>query len=397
MSTPTFTQQLDPAQLPSPQPADLLTGAQTEFHLFSSLPLEIRLRIYTLSLPNPRLIPLVYIPPSTLIVASQQHQHQQHNQSVIPSLLPPLHITQSTIRTPKFSPPSLLHTTHGSRAFSLALYIPCLPLCGLPCPPQQTLYLPTHDIVYFPSLASPLPLPLSTFNRDSNLNASFTNFASIHTLAIPLSLMFVRRLAVSEDVFLGVEKGRWRRRGIAYAHAHGGRTSSTSELVMRRELEKGTSTVSSEGSGCVGLLGGTNGGSGKGGIDAITVSNVADFWDVVRRKFQGLEEVWIVGDGTEGRLFEEANMDVCESSRGHTFDERDCERRDGDKNGMTRERRMSFKGKIERAVSRLEEETGWTAPRWRYMGCEEGDFSSSAFEIAEERDCLGGHVLAHTL
>ena len=165
---------------------------------------------------------------------------------------------------------------------------------------------------------------------------------------------------------------------------------------MRREIEKGTSTVSSGGSGCVGLLGGTNGGSGRGGIDAITVSNCTNFWDVVRRKFQGLEEVWIVVEGTKGRLLE-ANMDVCGSSRGQTFDERNCERRDGDKIGVTRERRMSFKAKIEREVCRLQEETGWTAPRLRYMGCKEGDFSSSAIEIAEERDSLGGHGLADTL
>ena len=51
---------------------------------------------------------------------------------------------------------------------------------------------------------------------------------------------------------------------------------------------------------------------------------------------------------------------------------------------MTRERRMSFESKIERAVSQLAQETGWKAPKWRYLGREdEEELSYSRFEFVE--------------
>ncbi|PVH73529.1 hypothetical protein DL98DRAFT_519856 [Cadophora sp. DSE1049] len=95
-------------------------------------------------------------------------------------------------------------------------------------------------------------------------------------------------------------------------------------------------------------------------------------------------------------------MDDCEEgSWRRAFDERGCERRGGDgygdRNGMTRQRRMSFRAKIEGAVSRLEEETGWTAPRWRYFGCEdeEENFSNSRFKFVEAQGCLEGEEPVH--
>lgn len=150
-----------------------------------------------------------------------------------------------------------------------------------------------------------------------------------------------------------------------------------------------------------GVIGGMRGRIGKGGIDAITLSNLSEFWDVVRRKFWGVEEVWIVGEGMERKVLE-GDMDDCEEgSWRRAFDEKGCERRRGDgygdRNGMTRQRRMSFKAKIEGAVRRLEEATGWIAPKWRYLGCEaeEDDFLRSGFETAQSRDCLGGDELVH--
>ncbi|PVH67812.1 hypothetical protein DL98DRAFT_523123 [Cadophora sp. DSE1049] len=95
-------------------------------------------------------------------------------------------------------------------------------------------------------------------------------------------------------------------------------------------------------------------------------------------------------------------MYVCEEgSWGRGFDERGCERRGGDgygdRNGMTRQRRISFRAKIERAVSRLEEETGWTAPRWRYLGCEDQEeaFSHSRFEFLKAQGYLAAKGPVH--
>jgi len=229
------------------------------------------------------------------------------------------------------------------------------------------------------------PIPGShTHTQPFNASASFTNFATIHTLATPISLTFVQRLAVSEDVFLEVEKRRWGKMRQRAMMDLGGMVFGGSE--------KSSNILSSTRAGR----------EGKGGIDAITLSNLSEFWDVVRRKFSGVEEVWIVGEGMEERVLE-GDVDDCKGNPwGRSFDERSRERRSGDGNGigngngndnangnangtmMTRERRMSFESKIERAVSQLAQETGWKAPKWRYLGREdEEELSYSRFEFVE--------------
>ena len=116
----------------------------------------------------------------------------------------------------------------------------------------------------------------------------------------------------------------------------------------------------------------------KGGIDAITLSNLSEFCDIVRRKFLALEEVSIVGERMENRVLDGDTDNRKEYPWGRSFDEGFRERWSDDgsinSNGngtmITRERRLSFESKIERAVSQLEEEIGWSAPRWRYSGRE---------------------------
>ncbi|KAK0124633.1 hypothetical protein ONS95_009580 [Cadophora gregata] len=497
-----------------------------DFYLFSKLPLEIRLKIYTLSLPDPRLIPLVYIPPSIAYEQEpqqyqyyhqyqHQYQHPNSNQqqndlqtlpratyspSPSPELLPRLtHSQILTPTTPLITPPTLLHTNQESRTLVRKLYTPCLPLRGLACSAKQTLYRPSHDILYFPSLpqsppsphsaststststsaststsVSGLPSPttptsfspsLNSFNLNlnpnttpktnsnpyltpnplspttslytlnPNLHASFTNFTTIHSLATPMSLMFIRRLAVSEDVFLEVEKARWMRERqlqlqgcAAPSFRHTITTTSTndspaSNASSKIQTRSGGAKRGSETAGLVDactrrkiakVTGARKETSQpntkptaepkpkpKTGVDAITLDNLSEFWDAVRRKFWGVEEVWILGEGMESRVLE-VEIDGCDQKR-RRFSQRDgYGGGNGTGNGgfnvnreiMTRERRMSFRGKIGRTVSRLEEETGWVAPTWRYLGSEEDedeeeeDFSSPRVEVVQEKDGL---------
>lgn len=135
--------------------------------------------------------------------------------------------------------------------------------------------------------------------------------------------------------------------------------------VVDGRNEYGNGTVIGEsgagvdaGVGATGYVG-LRGGSGKGGIDGITVRNLENFWDVVRRKFKGLEEIWIVGMGMEGRVLDwGTNGYEYEEGLGRVLEESDFVGEDGDGDGMMRKRRTNFGAKNERAVSRLEEETG---------------------------------------
>ncbi|KAH6701952.1 hypothetical protein BKA61DRAFT_199926 [Leptodontidium sp. MPI-SDFR-AT-0119] len=370
------TQQHTPTPLPPPAP--------TEFHLFSSLPLEIRLRIYTLSLPSPRLIPLVYTPPT--IQPRQYHSEHHHYRQQQDQNQPQQPTSTSTPQTPiphitilpYIYPQALLHTTHESRVYIQTLYTPCLPLSDHPStslttfspdhphPQPQPLYRPTHDIIHLPSL--------------SGYNASFKNFTAIHTLAATTALKTVRRLAVSEDVFLEEEKKRWRRVELAGAGS--------------REVEVGSSRDRCEKGVGGGVVLGV--GRGEGGIDGVTVRNLEGFWDVVRRKFGGLEEVWILSAGMEGRVLDE-EIDGGGWRLDRVFDGSDV----GGGGDMTRKRRMSFEEKVERAVKILEDETGWAAPSWRILGCggEERDLSSPEMEVIGSGEMskyyLGGSDRAH--
>ncbi|KAH7360936.1 hypothetical protein BKA65DRAFT_591900 [Rhexocercosporidium sp. MPI-PUGE-AT-0058] len=354
-----------PVQSPTHQPAP-----PTEFHLFSSLPLEIRMRIYTFSLPPPRLIPLVYTPPSTTIRPHQSDQlHQSHQQQDLQSNAqskpqPRPVITHRTIaisHTPT-PPPALLHTTHESRVYIQAHYQPCLPLSGLSSPtfspplsqdlfpPQhQQLYNPTSDILHLP------PLP--------GYNASFKNFTSIHTLADRSAMKQIRRLAVSEDVFLEEEKRRWKRVKLA-----------DSKEVAGFGNGYGKGSVKSSARGVV-----LKDGKGRGGIDV---------W--------GLDEVWILGAEMEGRVLKET-IHGSEGRSNRVFDGSGL----GDGVDMGRKRKTSFEEKVERCVRVLEEATGWTAPEWRVLGCEDEDRDPpspgiEAMESSEMREhCLGRKDWVH--
>ncbi|XMA08534.1 hypothetical protein WAI453_001325 [Rhynchosporium graminicola] len=306
----------------------------TEFHFFSKLPLEIRLRIYTLSLPGPRLIPLIYNAPITPSPLTPHHEHEKRYQPRYLSPYPPLSpsrtpVKHSTITSPNLPPLSpLFHVNFEARAHMYTLYIACLPLSGLSASQaqKQILYNPAIDILFLPSRAG--------------YNASFNNFTAIHTLTSPAALRGIRRLAVSEAVFLEEEKSRWRRTQITLG------TGADVDI----ESEKGDDV--------------------RGGrIDGVTGKNLGIFWDVVMRKFTCVEEVWILGGGMEGQGqipgedIERCGGSDVSGSLESFDDEREVR--------LLRKRRLSFQVKVERAVRTLEEESGWIAPRWRIVGCQD--------------------------
>ncbi|CAL3964648.1 unnamed protein product [Diplocarpon coronariae] len=284
------------------------------FHLFPHLPTEIRLKIYTLSLPNARLIPITYThAPARTSAQSPTPQRPAREQAPRPHGL--------TSPTPL---PSLLHTTHETRVHAQSFYLPLCCLGGSAASAAIRLN-PQQDLVYFPAKEGYL--------------ASWKNFADTCTLILPAHLERVERLAVHEDVFLEEEKRRW------------------------RELEPGRAQL---GLG-LGLAAGPASRAGEGGIDGVTVKCIADFWEVVRRRFGGMREVWVLGEGWEERSWGNGPRDA-----------------DGDGDGgmsldpprvgwEARKRRASFREKLARAVRAVEEASGWAAPRWTVLGAGSDD------------------------
>lgn len=285
----------------------------TNFYHFPDLPAEIRLRIYTLSLPPPRLMPLNYNSPVSPLPSPtqptfQQTQLQRHRS---PNNTPIIRGITSTAPIPP-----LLRVDREARRLALDHYALFFPLSGSNLP-GNIYFDPCQDTIYFPSIPGYL--------------TSFKNFTHIHTLADPAHLLRVQRLAVHEDLFLEEEKTRWR------------------DLSFGREgLGDFETGIRRRRSGDVGA-----------GVDGVTMRCLEDFWDAVRRKFGGVEEVWILGDGMERRVLDGDDEVLEEESRGS-----------GDKHDGTslpKNRRDSFRAKVERTVNTLEAETGWVAPRWRIL------------------------------
>ena len=153
----------------SPQHPKTQTPLTTKQHLFPLLPPELRLKIWSLSLPPGRVVPLTAStnppPPSP-----------PTSPTLKPSHAPP------KPTNPTNPPISLLHTTSESRHLSQTHYH----LFGPPRLTPPTFFSPALDTLYFPSLPG--------------LGATTSNFHVAILLVPPQDLSLIRSLAVHQDV-----------------------------------------------------------------------------------------------------------------------------------------------------------------------------------------------------
>jgi hypothetical protein len=151
--------------------------ASTSFQLFTSLPPELRLKIWVLALPSTRLVPLTYISSSLTPHLSTIHPSRKGCTSVA-------------------EPPVTLSICRESRTVAQEHYI--LSFALEPILPSKTWFsFPdqrgVEDILYFGPQDG----------DGGGTNASLMNFISPCSILTPQSLSHVRRLAVHTSLFLG--------------------------------------------------------------------------------------------------------------------------------------------------------------------------------------------------
>ena len=122
-----------------------------------------------------------------------------------------------------------------------------------------------------------------------------------------------------------------------------------------------------------------------------TTSNQVDvclknFWELVMRKFPGLESVVIVGNGREGDVLREIGGE--ESWR--SWDEMSGEVVRWDAGWGQKYRRWApveenFHSKVARVVRSLETERNWVAPRWRVLMSKQHVWGDRMEGVMEER------------
>ncbi len=144
------------------------------------------------------------------------------------------------------------------------------------------------------------------FPEKEGLNAGIKAFVNVAMMVVPSELKKVRRLAVSEGLFL-------------------------------KE------------------------GMNKGGAEM----NLTYFWERVQRKFTGLEEILFVGKGEDPSVVLE-EKDLMGEDGGEVLMERLCYA--DDRLGLSCWEEERFEEKVERVVKGLEKESGWVAPKWRVLG-----------------------------
>ncbi|KAM0515792.1 hypothetical protein ACHAPE_005871 [Trichoderma viride] len=144
------------------------------FHSFGKLPTELRLRIWELSLPGPRLVPIqcgsdnISLPESSTI-------------SFLASSMTKDLTTGCMSSAPV---PASLHVCTESRLETLQTYRPCF---GFACGPGRVLFNPELDIMYF--------------GPREGFMAANGQFRSCMNLCNQQELASVRRLAISDALF----------------------------------------------------------------------------------------------------------------------------------------------------------------------------------------------------
>jgi hypothetical protein len=237
--------------------------ASASFTPFARLPTELRLKIWELNLPAPRLVPLHYTPPSAGTNASLQG-------STSPAPIP-----------------QNLHTCQESRYLALCHYRLSFALMQTP---PKIFFSPCDDILYF--------------GYRAGYQASFKHFVNAIGLIEKHELGQVRRLAVHEGLFLDV--------------GNGGRNNPT-----------------------------------------ITAIRLQEFWNDVRLKFAGMEEVIVVVN--QANTFPDTRVHGPRASGERSNWQDQVKNSSGD----AVEENLSWK--IARAVEKVEQEYGWKAPRWTVM------------------------------
>ncbi|KAG9253945.1 uncharacterized protein F5Z01DRAFT_674821 [Emericellopsis atlantica] len=171
-----------------------VTSAHHDFHLFSQLPPEIRLRIWSLNLPQTsRLIPINANTPSS--PSNSKQSSPSRGASGCTTTIP--------------VPPNL-HVCSESRLHALQTFTPSF---GFARTQGRIPFDSSRDMVYFPRLPG--------------LAASSSSFRSFLLLCCPDELSRLRRVAVHEDV-LGVDDACYHS-GIAV-----GRTMEIITLIRAR-------------------------------------------------------------------------------------------------------------------------------------------------------------------
>ncbi|EKD20005.1 uncharacterized protein L3040_002317 [Drepanopeziza brunnea f. sp. 'multigermtubi'] len=301
-----------------------------QFHPFPRLPAELRYKIYDFASPPPRLVPITYTAPRSASAPKA-------------SYLPPRQLNRDQVSRPYSSyalttptpRPPLLQVSPEARLYTQDHYPPLFSLRGLSTPSIIN-FAPRKDILYFP--------------RKDGYMATFQNFTRVHTLADPVSLRSVERIAVHQDLFVEEEKRRW-------ADLELGRGG----LGLELGLEVGVG---------VGMAAGEERGRsrGRGGIDGVTLQSLDEFWDVLRCKFSGVREVWILEEGAEGRVLREdfgASWGGSEQGLGSGSGSGSGSEDSGD--DLEGKWTAGFEVKVAEAAEALETKTGWVAPPWRLL------------------------------
>ncbi|KAM0458737.1 hypothetical protein ACHAPV_005726 [Trichoderma viride] len=144
------------------------------FHSFAKLPTELRLRIWELSLPSPRLVPIqcgsnnISLPESSTPISLTSSRHNFTTDGCMSSAPVPVN----------------LHVCTESRLEALQTYRPCF---GFARGPGQILFNPEIDIMYFG--------PCEGFM------AANSQFRTCMMLCDQQELASVRRLAINDALF----------------------------------------------------------------------------------------------------------------------------------------------------------------------------------------------------
>ncbi|KUJ13028.1 uncharacterized protein LY89DRAFT_198893 [Mollisia scopiformis] len=189
---------------------------------FALLPAELRLKIYTLSLPGPRLIPIHYLsanttpPPSPSPYSySTSYPPQKRICRRRPTITTSPQNPSHTGCTSPAAIPALLHVNREARLLASSHYTLSFSLAG-PFFEPKIWFRQGQDVLYFPAVPGFL--------------ATVKHWTSICCLIKGGELGMVRRLAVHEDLFLEERK---RMRWMLYL----GKRESFVEKVRRIECE----------------------------------------------------------------------------------------------------------------------------------------------------------------
>ncbi|KAE8446672.1 hypothetical protein EG329_011715 [Mollisiaceae sp. DMI_Dod_QoI] len=307
------------------------SSQQHKFHCFSQLPTELRIKIYALSLPGPRLVPIHYLSPAKSLspcpspprFTSPYLPHKRICSST--SLLTASQINERKKEwigcTSPAAIPALLHVCHESRALAMQYYTLSFRLAG----PEDMF----KEKVWFSNNSSPHPNVNSSLTSNPGFSAtteglvlrqkereqdilyfpsvpgylaSFKHWTHILSILPHSSFHHVRRLAVHEDLFLEERKRR---------------SSQDSGLGWE-------STDSAWGSGGSVWGNGENRGNGmtegngrerwSEGADTVVEERLRDFWRDVKRRLPSVREVVIVGEGREEDVLSLSSFSTSSSS-----------------------------------------------------------------------------------